>query len=111
MNDVSEKANSFKVSTNNLAKEAIENIKLSDRLSTVKEGIKNTNKTALTKTEALIDTLESNGQKWQKVADKAIQTGLNLSDKQQDMFFTTLEAIKTQIETGVVRFKKLITNN
>ena len=111
MTDVSEKANSFKVSTTKLAKEAIDNIKLNDRVSNVKEAVKKSNQLAMSKTEELIDSLEANGQKWQNVADKAIQSGLKLAEKQQDMIFTTLEAVKSQIGNSANRFKKLFVNN
>ena len=46
--------------------------------------------------------------KWQKVAEKAVKTSLKLADKQQDLVFSTLEAVKSQLIGTATRFKKLV---
>lgn len=61
-------------------------------------------------TSELIESLEENGMKWQKVSEKAIKSGLKLAESQQELVFSTLEAVKTQIGKTTNRFKKLLKN-
>jgi len=49
-----------------------------------------------------------NGEKYQILMEKAIESGVKLFEKQQDIMFDTLETLKGQYSTGTVRFKKLI---
>lgn len=97
--------------TTKMAKEAMENIKLTDRINQLKKTAFNANQYALETSEELIDTLAANGEKWQNVAEKAIKKGLKLAERQQNMMFTTLEAVKAQIGGSSVRFKQLIGKN
>ena len=109
--EVKEKGKEMSEATTKLAKEAIENINLSDRLNAIKKAVVNTNTYALETTEELIHGLEANGTKWQNVTEKAIKSGLKLAERQQNIVFSTLEAVKTQITGTGTRFKKLFSNN
>ncbi|MEL6391968.1 MAG: hypothetical protein AAFY36_13360 [Bacteroidota bacterium] len=60
--------------------------------------------------EDLVDGVAVNGAKWQGVAEKAIKGGLELTAKQQDIMFDTLETVKGQINKGTKRLKHLIYN-
>jgi hypothetical protein len=104
---ITENADEFKKTATKLANDVVENLKVSDRLTAVKGAVINANEYALQTTNELIDGLESNGTKWQKVGEKAVQTGLKLAENQQDLMFATLEAVKTQIGSTTNRFKKL----
>ena len=59
----------------------------------------------------LIDGALETGEKWQGIASKAVKGGLKLADKQQEMVFETLEAVKEQVNKGTARFRKLFSNN
>lgn len=104
---INENTEEFKKTATKLANEVVENLHVSDRLNTLKDAVKNSNNYALETTSNMIDNLETNGLKWQGVAKKAVGTGLKLAENQQDLMFSTLEAVKTQIGSTTVRFKKL----
>jgi hypothetical protein len=108
--ELKEKSAEFKSTTKKLAKEAIENIQLNDRLQAVKKAARNANNFALETSEELIETMTANGEKWQKVTEKALNSGLKLAEKQQNIMFNTLEAVKGQLAGSAMRFKKLIKN-
>jgi hypothetical protein len=76
-------------------------------LNAVKDAMKNANEYALETSHELIDGMEANGLKWQSVTEKAVKTGLKLAENQQNLVFSTLEAVKTQIGSTSDRFKKL----
>ncbi|MEO0727233.1 MAG: hypothetical protein AAFZ63_21990 [Bacteroidota bacterium] len=61
-------------------------------------------------TEEIVDGVLENGPKWQGVAEKAINGGLKLAAKQQDMMFDTLETVKGQFVKSSKRFRKLLSN-
>ena len=105
------KSQEIKNVTTKLAKEAIENLNVSDRVKSVRKAVANTNAYALETSEELISTLEANGTKWQNVTEKAIKTGLKLAERQQNIVFSTLEAVKTQVGGTATRFRKLFSNN
>ena len=105
------KGQEIKNVTTKLAKEAIENLNVSDRVKSVRKAVANTNAYALETSEELISNLEANGTKWQNVTEKAIKTGLKLAERQQNIVFSTLEAVKTQVGGTATRFRKLFSNN
>jgi|GEM_PF-641167 len=107
MEDVKENGKELRSAANKLAKEAVENVKLTERLSTIKKVAANTNAYALETAELLVDGIAVNGEKWQAVTEKAVKNGLKLAAKQQDIMFTTLEAVKVQLGGSAKRFKKL----
>lgn len=77
----------------------------------VRKAVKETNELAFNTTENIIDGATKNGEKWQKLTRKAINGGLELAGKQQDIMFDTLEAVKAQIIEGRKRTQKLFSNN
>jgi hypothetical protein len=77
----------------------------------VKKAAKNANTFALQTAEELVDGAVVNGEKWQTLTEKAVKSGLKLAAKQQDIVFTTLEAVKVQMGGTAKRFKKLFANN
>ena len=109
--EVKSKSREVKSTAANLAKDAIENMKVSDRVKTVRKAVANTNSYALEKSEELINSFETSGTQWQNVTEKAIKTGLKLAERQQNIVFSTLEAVKTQVGGTATRFKKLFSNN
>lgn len=93
--------------TTKLAKEAVENLNVSERMNSLKNAVINTNNYALEVSEELIKGIETNGEKWQNVAEKAIKSGLKLAERQEKIVFSTLEAVKGQVASSALRFKKL----
>lgn len=94
-----------------MAKEAIDNVNITDRMDTVKKTVKNANDFTLETAEELVDGMFSNGEKWQNVAAKAVKSGLKIVEKQQDLMFTTLEAVKGQFGTSANRLKNIFKSN
>jgi glutamate-1-semialdehyde aminotransferase len=107
IDDVKENGKELRSAANKLAKEAVNNVKLNDRLKNVKKFAANTNAFALETAEELVDSITVTGEKWQNLTEKAMKNGLKLAAKQQDIMFNTLEAMKGQVGGGAKRFKKL----
>ena len=89
----------------------IKDINVEKGMEQVRETAKNLNTNALKVADGLIESGLSNGKEWQGVAEKAIKGGLKLADKQQDIMFDTLEAVKGQVIKGANRFKGLFSVN
>ena len=107
MEDVKENGKELRSAANKLAKEAIENVNLTERLSTIKKVAANTNAYALETAEELVDGITVNGEKWQAITEKAVKNSLKLAAKQQEIMFTTLESVKMQLGGSAKRFRKL----
>jgi len=88
-------------------KDAINNFDMEKGVNKIKGTAKDMNKYTLDTAGQIIDGVVANGEKWQGVAEKAINGGLKLASKQQDIVFATLETVKEQLQTGTSRFKKL----
>ncbi len=99
-------ANAFK-----MAKEAIENIDVTERVGTIKTVVKNASDFTFETAEELVDGMISNGERWQNVAAKAMKSGLKLAERQQEITFSTLEAVKGQLGHTAVRLRNLFKNN
>ncbi len=80
-------------------------------IENIKSMTKDVNNFVLQTSEELVDTAIVRGEQWQKVSAKAIKGGLKLAATQQDIMFTTLEAVKGQLMTGTKRFQKLYSKN
>jgi len=93
------------------AKEAVENIDLTEQLDTVKSTVKKVNHATLETAEDVVDGVFTTGEKWQDVAAKAMKGGLKLAGRQQDIVFDTLETVKGQLTESAARFRKLFGNN
>lgn len=109
--DVKENGKELRATVKKLAKEAVDNIHLTERLNQLKKAAQKTNNYALETADTLVDTVAANSEKWHKVAEKAVKTGLKMADKQQELVFSTLEAVKGQLGGSAKRLKKLFTNN
>ena len=105
--EVMETASEISTTTTKLANEVVENLKVNERIANVKEVVANPNKYALEATNELIDNVETNTIKWQKTADKAFTTGLKLVMLQEELVFSSLEAVKTHVGTTAMRVKNL----
>lgn len=105
--EVMETASEISTTATKLANEVVENLQVNERLATVKDVVKNPNKHALKAADELIDAVEKNTIKWQRVADKAVTTGLKLATMQEELIFSSLEAVKTHVGTTATRVKNL----
>jgi hypothetical protein len=105
--EVKETASEVTATTSKLAKEVVESMKVNERIANVKEVVMNPNKHALEATNSLIENVETNTIKWQKTADKAFTTGLKLVVMQEELVFSSLEAVKTHVGTTATRVKHL----
>ena len=105
--EVKETASEISTTTTKLANEVVEGLKVNERIATVKEVVSNPNKYALEAANNMIETVEENTIKWQKTADKAITTGLKLAMMQEELVFSSLEAVKTHVGTTAMRVKHL----
>lgn len=106
--DAKENTKELRATATKLAKEAMESINVTERLADLKKAVKNTNDYALETAEEIIEGVTVNGEKWQQVTEKAVKSGLKLAAKNQEIMFTTLEAVKVQLGGSANRFKKLI---
>lgn len=106
-----ENGNKWSKNAKKAAQNAIENLNITDRIATVKEAAKNANEFALETADELIEGVLSNGEKWQKITNKAVKGGLHLAEKQQDLVLYTLETVKGQALSSVGRLKKLFKNS
>lgn len=88
-------------------KGAVEAIDLGKGVDRVKDAAKDINKYSLETADEIIDTTLKGAEEWQGVASKAVKGGLALAEKQQDIVFTTLEAVKEQLADGASRFRGL----
>lgn len=93
------------------AKETVKGISVTNGVKVVKETAMNINNVALETADELVDEALVSGKKWNKVAAKAINGGLDLASKQQDIVFTTLETVKGQFSKNANRFKNLFKAN
>lgn len=95
----------------NAAIETVKNVKVQDGVKFVKETATNINKAGLETAENVLDSAVATGKEWQGVARKAVNGGLELADKQQEIVFDTLDAVKEQFSEGAKRFRGLFSNN
>jgi predicted flap endonuclease-1-like 5' DNA nuclease len=77
----------------------------------VKGFVKEANKTALKTSDKLVEGSLEAAEKWQEVAEKALQTGTVIFGKQQDLALTILEGVKQQGMMGAMRLKSLFSLN
>lgn len=92
-------------------KEAIEKVNETVTFDNLKDTVKTANKFTLETADELVEGAIDNGEKLQVIANKAVNGGLKLAAKQQDIVFTTLETMKGQLATSALRLKKLLRSN
>lgn len=95
----------------NDAIKAVKNVKVQDGVKLVKETASSINKYSLETAETVVNTAIEGGKEWQGVARKAVNGGLELADKQQEIVFDTLDAVKEQLTESAKRFGRLFQNN
>lgn len=110
LEDVIASGKEFTNTATKTAKEALENINVTERLDDVKDAAKSANKYALGITEEIIDGVITNGEKWQNVAAKAVNGGLKLAEKQQTIVFDTLDTVKGQMTKSASRMWNILKN-
>lgn len=79
-----------------------------NRVETIKNQVATLNDNALQATEGLVDGTLAVAQQWQNVFEKAMKGGVAILGKQQDMAFTTLEAIKAHLLKSSGRIQKIV---
>lgn len=95
----------------NEAIEAVKNVKIENGVKYVKETALNINKYGVETVEGVVETVVENGKEWQGVARKAVNSGLELNERNQEIVFETLGAVKDQLTDSAKRFRALFTNN
>ena len=79
-------------------------------LNNVRNTIKSVNKFVLDTTEDVLDETLERAEDWQEVGQKAIEGGIKVAAKQQDLMFDTLEALKNQMVNGKKRVVAIANN-
>ncbi len=92
-------------------KEVIEDIDVKGNVKRVAKAAKDINKYSLETTEEILDEVIQGGEKWQKMTTKAVKGSLHLAERQQEIVFDTLDALKAQMVEGTNRFVKLFSKN
>ena len=87
--------------------------KVSDAVTyeNISKATKEVNNYAVKTADDIVDEAYANGQKWQKVGDKAVKGSIKLAAKQQDIVFDTLETVKGQFANTAGRIVKLFSKN
>jgi hypothetical protein len=110
LGDVVANRKELQANANKMAIEAIENVNVTERVASLKQTVKKANDFTLETAEELVEGFATNGEKWQGVANKAVKSGLKVAARQQDMVFSTLEAVKGQLMNSAARLKSIIKN-
>ena len=87
--------------------QAIEAATIENGVKFVKDTANDLNEFGLETADTVIETAKKEGKKWQGVASKAVKAGLEIQEKNQEIAFDALEAVKGQVTIGVKRFKSL----
>ena len=104
------KENGSKIADRTMApvKEAYNKATEKVNLETITNATERANDYTLKTAEQIIDGVLENGEKWQGVAEKAINGGFKLATKQQEIVFGAMETIKGQIAKSSKRLKKTL---
>jgi len=92
-------------------KDTVELIDVEAGIETAKATAKNVNAYSLKTADEAIDGALKNGERWQKIATKAVNGGLKLAEKNQEMVFSTLEEVKGQLVVSAKRMRQLFSRN
>lgn len=93
------------------AKDAMVVVNVGKGVKNIASTAKNINEYSLKTADQAIDSVFENGEKWQKIAKKAVNGGLKLAEKNQEIVFGTLETVKGQLITSAGRFRELFSKN
>lgn len=66
------------------------------------------NEAALTTGEEVVNEILSSGKQWSKLGKKAINGGVKLAAKQQDITLSAIEEVKQQLAESKKRFYKIM---
>lgn len=115
---VSEVAEDLRENGSNLADKAMAPVKeaynkVTERvnLENITKATERANDYTLKTADEIIDGVFENSEKWQGVAEKAINGGFKLASKQQEIVFGAMETLKAQIAKSSKRLKKTIYSN
>lgn len=73
----------------------------------IKKTVKEVNTFTIDTAEDIVEGTIASSEKWQNLAQKAMQGGFKLLDNQQAMFFDALEEVKNQMNKNKERIQKL----
>lgn len=111
---VAEITDDLKENGSNLAEKAMEPVKQVYQMASetltlegLSKATKSVNDYTLKTAEEVLDGVVENTAKWQKVAQKAINGGLEIASRQQEMVLDTLETVNGQFSDSAKRLKKL----
>lgn len=101
--------------TSKIVKETVANFDVEKTakagIKTAKTTVSGVNEFALETADDLVDGALANGKKIQGMTVKAINGGLKIAAKQQDIVFDTLETVKGQLTKSASRFVDLFKAN
>ncbi|MFT4666373.1 MAG: hypothetical protein ACI8YQ_004564 [Polaribacter sp.] len=111
MDDVTVNGKYWATETSEVVMETIANIDIEKTakggIKTAKKTVKSINEFVLETADELVEGSMKNGKKMQSITAKAIEGGLKITAKQQDIVFDTLETVKKQLGKNAVRFSKM----
>ncbi|HHH49510.1 MAG TPA: hypothetical protein ENK52_00870 [Saprospiraceae bacterium] len=108
VDDIMVKGEQLKDVATTKVKEVIENIDVNAGVKKVKKTAAAVNEYTLETAEEIVEGVVKNGEQWQGIAEKAVNGGLKLAAKQQDIMFSTLETVKEQLVESGSRFRDLL---
>ena len=88
-------------------KRSIQSIDIAENIEQMKVNTIRANDYALSTTENMLHAAVKNGMQFQNITDKAVKGGLKLAERQQDIVFTTLETVKSQILHSTDRLRSI----
>ena len=92
-------------------KKNIENIDVTPSINQIKSTVKTANEVTLKTADEVVGEAVKSAEKWQGITQKAINGGLKLADKQQDIVFDSLETVKDQLKGSATRLRKILNWN
>jgi|GEM_PF-1584686 len=111
MDDAVEKSKLVGATILKVTKNNVERINFSKSFKGVKESVSKANNFVLTTTESAIETGFENTKKWQTIGEKAVNGGLEIADKQQNLIFDNLYVLKNQLNYSYSRLKGIFSKN
>lgn len=81
---------------------------VSESYNSAKETVKNINESALSTGEEILSEIVKGGEQWIALGKKAIDGGVELAGKQQEVNLSAMEEVKTQLKDSTDRFKKIV---
>lgn len=108
VDDIMVKGENFRYAATTKVKEVIENIDVNAGVKKVKKTAAAVNEYTLDTAEEIVEGVVKNSGEWQGIAEKAVNGGLKLAAKQQDIMFSTLETVKEQLVESGSRFRDLL---